>query len=315
MKSWTTSGALILAIATLASSFPFDVKANVACEALFGSEDAALWMQPYERIGYSHPLFPVVEGIVRMRYDMRVQGLDAVAVHGRRGILFIMNHPSFSDPAIVTVALKDFQVAPVMGAHVVAMPVIGKAIGYGTNKVDAIYVPRRKPGESKEEHVAHITAIIAEAVARLDRGENVVLWPAGEIMKDSQSHLGQKRMLHDIVKELPDVRVVLGRTTGLWGSSLGFGATGKLDLGRGGLKAAEATVSKLVTGPLTPRRKVSIEFIEPMDLPRDSGRTELNQYVETWFNAVEQPKVLVPYNPIENAVKGTRVIEPESPAK
>lgn len=284
------------ALLMLMLSFAQASDANVACPALFGDEQALLAMQPIERVGYSHPLFPVVEKIVRLRYDIDVEGMLDIESRGRRGILFAMNHPSFSDPAIVSVALKAFHPSPVMAQSVVEMPGIGKVIQFGTDKVDAMYVPRIGNGDTRAEHTAKVKALIADVIARLARGENVVLWPAGELMHEDHSTLGQKRMLAEVIAALPNVRIVLGRTTGLWGSAFGH-ADGAPNFGAAGAKAAGATVSRVLMGPLTPQRHVKIELFEPADLPRNGGRTAINQYVESWYNEVPQPLVRVPYGP------------------
>jgi 1-acyl-sn-glycerol-3-phosphate acyltransferase len=43
----------------------------------------------------------IVQGILALRYRIRVQGVSAVVQRGRRGILFLPNHPAMIDPVIV----------------------------------------------------------------------------------------------------------------------------------------------------------------------------------------------------------------------
>ncbi|HUU94753.1 MAG TPA: AMP-binding protein, partial [Phycisphaerae bacterium] len=61
-----------------------------------------------------------------------------------------------------------------------------------------------------------------------------------------------------------------------------------------------------------PRRRVSIEFHEPDDLPRDAGRNAMNEYLQRWYNADAQHNTYVPYTIWERG--GTRQLpEPELP--
>jgi len=252
-------------------------------------------MTPIERVGYSHPLFPIIENIVRRRYNLTVLGTQDVASRGRRGILFVMNHPSFSDPVLTTIALQEFQPAPIMSMAVANQPGLGPVIRYATDKINTMYVPKGDTGIKREQRKAMLEALLQDIAERLERGENVILWPAGELMESDRSVLGNNRMLADIIEAAPNARIVLGRTSGLWGSSFGGVAAHKLDMGRAALNAGIAIGSSFLPGE-TPRRDVGIELFEPNDLPRDGGRAAINEYVENWYNEIEQPLIRVPYS-------------------
>ena len=51
-------------------------------------------------------LWMVVTAAVHLRYRIRVKGLDeVVARYGRKGILFLPNHPALIDPVILNTVL------------------------------------------------------------------------------------------------------------------------------------------------------------------------------------------------------------------
>ena len=85
-------------------------------------------------------------------------------------------------------------------------------------------------------------------------------------MRHRSETLGGVSAAHRIISELPDLRVVLVRTTGLWGSSFGW-ASGKPPRLKDGLfgHLPQMLASGLF---FMPKRAVHLELSEPDDLPR-----------------------------------------------
>ena len=52
--------------------------------------------------------------------------------------------------------------------------------------------------------------------------ENLVMWPAGHCTYGRLEELSGNSAVERILQEYPQVRVVLVRTTGLWGSGFGW---------------------------------------------------------------------------------------------
>lgn len=97
-----------------------------------------------------------------------------------------------------------------------------------------------------------------------------------------------------ILPKMPGLRVVLVRTTGLWGSAFGYGATGKAPhFGRVLLRGALVVVANLLF--FTPRRPVTVEFVEAGDLPRTGDKRVLNPWLEQFYNQAERPAQEIPH--------------------
>ncbi|HEY5959316.1 MAG TPA: hypothetical protein VIV60_22315, partial [Polyangiaceae bacterium] len=154
-----------------------------------------------------------------------------------------------------------------------------------------------------------VAKILRDTVHGLRQGEALVLYPAGRIYRTRYEDLRSNSAVEFLVRACPDVRVVLVRTSGLWGSAFGFGAGGTpdpLSAVRRGLFGA------LVSGVFfMPRRRLSIEFHEPSDFPRGADKQTINRYLERFYNERAMPNGYVPYSVWEKG--GTRVVaEPDA---
>jgi long-chain-fatty-acid--[acyl-carrier-protein] ligase len=104
-------------------------------------------------------------------------------------------------------------------------------------------------------------------------------------------NLSGKSAVHTILNENPGQRIVLVRTTGLWGSRFGW-ANGQPNAAR---NAKAALLFALANGLFFgPRRKVIVEFVEPTDFPRHGDRGTINQALERFYNATARPNLRVP---------------------
>jgi len=240
-----------------------------------------------------------------LRYRVRVQGLDEVAARGTRGVVFLPNHPALIDPVILlTVLHRRFR---------------PRAIA-DQDQVDRFFVRRvttrlrvlPMPSIARYGHDARtaIRKTLADAAEAVRQGDNLVLYPAGHAqhswLEDLRGNSGAETVLH----AAPDARVVLVRTRGLWGSSFSWAGGQPPSVGsamrRGGLRLL---LSALI---FAPRRRVTIELVEPQDLPRNAPRDALNDYLERFYNTGAQHNTYVPYTLWERG--GTRQRpEPELP--
>lgn len=234
----------------------------------------------------------LIGGLLRLRYRIRVDGMEEVARCGTRGILFLPNHPALIDPPLVAGALhKRFRARPLADRDQVGRPFIGW-IARQANVI-TIPDPLLYGGESKGEVLEGIRTC-AEA---LRRGENVLLYPAGHIARSKLEDLGAASAVETLLKEAPGCRVVLVRTRGLWGSCFSRAAGEAPVIGKLAGRLVRSLLASFVF--FMPRRTVTVQLAEPDDLPRDGDRRVLNRYLEDFYNKDPQPACYVPYTPWE----------------
>jgi len=230
-----------------------------------------------------------IRWLLRLRYRTRVRGLRAVARRGRRGILFLPNHPALIDPILLMARLYG-RFAPRALAD--ERQVNRFFIRWLAKRADVMTMPdvlRAGPAA---------TGIIRRRIARcaeaLRNGRNVLLYPAGRVYRQRCEDLASASVAAEVVAAAPGARVVLIRTTGLWGSGFSWAS---------GTEPNVAAVLKrglwglLVSGIFfAPRRRVEITVEEPADLPSPADRAAFNRRLEEFYNAQVPPNTFVPYS-------------------
>ena len=243
--------------------------------------------------------------LLRLRYRIRVQGLAEIAARGRRGILFLPNHPALIDPIIMLTELhRRFRPESLADAAQIEWPPVRwlARIFHARPLPD----PATAGPESREE----IEQAIQGCIEDLRRGRNVLLYPAGRIYRSRLEDLGGASAAHAIAQASPGARIVLARTRGLWGSRFSR-APGRHP--RFGRVLAGGAKSLLLSGLFfAPRRRISFEFYEPANPPRRAGRTEFNRHLETFYNEDAPGNLYVPYTPWERG--GRRIVPEPAPA-
>ena len=217
----------------------------------------------------------LVKAILWLRYRVRITGLGAVTARGRSGILFLPNHPGLIDPVIVTSHLYGpFKVRALADRRQIDRFFIRwLARRIGVLPIESL----ADAGAAAGQEVRRTIAAVADA---LRKGDNIILYPAGRAYQSRLEDLGGASAVQTILKELPDVRVVLIRTRGLWGSAFTRASGTEPDVGR---IVRRGIVTFLLNGIFFgPRRRVDITMAEPDDLPRSADRRTLNRYLETF---------------------------------
>jgi long-chain-fatty-acid--[acyl-carrier-protein] ligase len=227
-----------------------------------------------------------VRSLLFLRYRVRVTGLEAVAERGTRGILFLPNHPAMIDPFIVMTRLYD--------------PFRARALA-DQKQIDRFFIrwlakrarvmplaDLAKAGGSAEG----ARAAIDQCVDALRNGDNLILYPGGQVVHERFEDLRSNSGVRMILDALPDVRVVLIRTRGLWGSIFSWASGRAPGVGKA-LRLAVRTF--LASGIFFARRReVTMELVEPEDLPRQADRNDLNRYLEAFYNDGAPPNTYVP---------------------
>ena len=221
-----------------------------------------------------------------LRYDLTVEGLDRIVAKGTERILLLPNHPALVDPLILAAhLLKDLHPVFLADSQQIDRPVLRwVAKKYGVRPLPDV----KEFGSAAR---AEVERALADMAALLSNGRNVVLYPSGHIYRSRNEDLRGNSAAFRLIRAVAGLRVVLVRQTGLWGSSFGWASGAEPDVARV-LRAGVGAM--LASGVLlTPRRPVKIELFEPEDLPTGS-RDELNEYLESFYNAEAQPNTYVP---------------------
>jgi len=133
---------------------------------------------------------------------------------------------------------------------------------------------------------------VQNVVNGLQQGDNILLYPAGKVYRSRHESLGANSSVALVLKRVPQARVVLIRTTGLWGSSFSR-ACGPVSL----TKNISLYCLAILSGALffMPKRRVTIELVEEDIFPRDSDKLSINRHLESFYNKIDQYNTFVPY--------------------
>jgi 1-acyl-sn-glycerol-3-phosphate acyltransferase len=223
-----------------------------------------------------------------LRYRITMQGLAQVREHGATGVLFLPNHPSLIDPLIITTRLYPaFRARPLAFEDQINRPVLR----WLCRLIGTIPIPDiKRAGRTAKDAIEDALATV---IAALSRGDNVILYPAGRAYRSRCENLRSTSAVETILRACPDVRIVLVRTTGLWGSSFSWASGHAPGIDTGLKKALWAIPANGIF--FSPRRTVRIECLEPDNFPRSADRRTINRYLEAFYNAQAPPNTYVPY--------------------
>ncbi|MCL1980699.1 MAG: MFS transporter, partial [Proteobacteria bacterium] len=235
------------------------------------------------------PLALLLQLLLSLRYRVKVVGLTDIPVddRGNEAILFMPNHPALIDPSIVYSLLAGFRPRPLVDQRQMQ----GLFGTLAAKLTGAVLIPDpSKDGVKARQGVEDGLRAVTQA---LRGGEHVLFYPSGKVYRSAEEKLGPNSGAADIIAAMPGLRVVLIRTTGLWGSSFSYA----------GQRGAPNFIKVLCQGILTvaanlvfftPRRQVQVEFVEDPDLPRDGNKKRLNPWLEQFYNGAKQAPMAVP---------------------
>ena len=238
--------------------------------------------------------------LIALRYRVEIKGLDTLAQADTRGILFLPNHTALIDPVIIMAWLfPRFRLRPLADEYQVGRTALGRAVKiFGTHMLPNMEL---RGAAAREGMKKAIDALIDG----LRSGEHILLYPSGRIKRQRLEDLGSASGVETIVRALPDVRIVLMRHDGLWGSSFSWAAAGHVPLFGTGL--IDGVKHLLMNGVVfMPRRRMTIECVEPVDFPRQGSRSTMNRYMEAFYNAKASRNTYVPYRFWERGGAETR---------
>lgn len=238
-----------------------------------------------------------VKFLLSFRYTVTEEGLDAIPApdvnDGKKpGILILPNHPALIDPVIVYSRLAGLMPRP-LSDEAQMSGLVQKTVA---KILRAVTIPdMSKTGRGGAKEVQRGLAAIVKA---LEDGDNVLLYPAGQLYRSSKETLGGKGAVTHILAAIPDVRVLLVRSSGLWGSRFSY-AYGKVPRFMNVLlRGIVAVLGNLLF--FTPKRSVHLEFTEPANLPalveaaRAGDKAAVNRALEAFYNETEAPPTFLP---------------------
>ncbi|MGM0440188.1 MAG: AMP-binding protein [Chlamydiota bacterium] len=225
----------------------------------------------------------IIKLALKVRYRWHVKGLEKINpenLNPDKGILFLPNHPSYLDPAIVSIALyKKFKPRPLTIEYMYYTPWLHGLL----RRLRALPIPNFEDTHNtlKMKRGERAFQRLFQALRKRD---NLLLYPSGKVKHTAVEVVGGASGVHKILQEMPDVNIVLVRTTGFWGSMFSRALTGKApSLGGNILKGLKIALKNLIF--FTPKRDIDVEFeVNPSDFPYHSSRLEINKYLEEWYN-------------------------------
>ena len=264
----------------------------------------------------------LVKVLLSLRYRIHVRGLKECLKKGNKGILFMPNHPALIDPVIVSSVLaRHFQVWSLADEKQIRNTILK----YFHKSLRILSLPDIGiAGRSGHELVLKQ---LENCVEYLKAGDNLLFYPAGRIYRSKAEKLRANGGAARIMELYPEVRVVLVRTTGLWGSDFSRAKGYQTSFGETLLSHIKhILLNGIFFGP---RRDVTVELVDqPADFPVDADRETLNRYLENFYNVAMTPNTYVPYTWFEsggvrympepdayNAVEDTSRIPPEVKTK
>lgn len=230
----------------------------------------------------------ILRRILSLRYSIEIRGVEELQVEQGRGILFLPNHPALIDPVIVmSILMKKFRPRPLSDADQANKPVNRQLM----RLVNPITLPDlHKTGRSGRLQVKKALQTVIDT---LREGEQIILYPAGRLYRSSLEQLSANSAVQTVVKKVPDVQIVLVKTTGLWGSSFSRATASDPTP----LRCLGRYLIAMLAGGLffMPKRKVVVEVKRDTKVTCFSERLQINRHLESFYNSEVQPNTFVPY--------------------
>ncbi len=232
-------------------------------------------------------LITLVRFILGLRYRITVKGLESIPQEDSRGTLILPNHPALIDPPIVFTSLfKRFKPRPLADESQVDKAVLRTIM----QKIGCVTIPDMTKGREGRDGVVQA---MEEVIAGLKKGDSFLLYPSGRIYRERYESLRGNSGVAQILKEVPDVRVILVRTTGLWGSSFSRASGNKPSMAKDLLKKVLAILTAGIF--FMPKRQVTLELQEATTLPDNNDRLLLNSFLENYYNQKAPANAYLPY--------------------
>ncbi len=214
-----------------------------------------------------------------LRYKVNITGTELLKEKGAKFIL--PNHQALIDPQLIfTHFYKYLTIVPVVTEGFFKNPVLKVFF-------EAFHAVPVSDLSAGNRDINVLNTIFVNVLEALKKGENVLLYPSGQIAGQGYERIFNKQSAWVIVNSLPENTRVIGvRINGLWGSMWSKAWTGKSpDFFSTLLKGVFYTFANLIF--FVPKRKVNIEIediTEEIRLKAKKSRSVFNAYLEQFYN-------------------------------
>lgn len=218
--------------------------------------------------------------IFSMAYKVELKGREVMDGPGSR--LLLPNHTAIVDPPLLITRLYSYPICPLTTERYFRSALLRTIL----RRVDAIPVPDLTKTR-RHDKILQVQALPALLAARLSRGCNLLLYPAGELSAQKEEKIKNKQMAWTLCRQLPsNTRVIGVRIEGMWGSMWSKAATSTTpEL----LPTTAMAIVKLLRYGIffAPKRKIKITLqditAQALEKAADS-KEAFNGYLETFYN-------------------------------
>lgn len=239
-----------------------------------------LFLKSEDSEGWWHRLVArAIRMTLRIRYKVSIQGLELIPTNGP--VLILPNHPAEVDPVILGSTLwKTRPVRPLMLESFYQLPLIHTVMA----SIRAVPIPDMEfnAGPFKLRRVRSALESVSKA---LKNGDAVLMYPSGRLQRNGKELLGSASGLSTILRDNPDVPILLVRTKGLYGSNFSCAFSGAVSPDFFGAVKTSIRIALENLLLLAPKRKVLIEMeLAGREFPRDAEARTINAWLEGWYN-------------------------------
>lgn len=231
--------------------------------------------------------------LLPLRYNIRTVGADKVfkeKTDPKGGILFLSNHPSHLDASFIgTTLIKQNIKISIWTLDYVFKNMYTRMVARNSDTTKLIKVPNVHESRNPK-NLNKIRQLIRRTVEGLKEGENILFFPGGAQKFMAYEEINGKSAVERILRQYPDVNIVLVRITGMWGSRFSKAVTKseRSNLKGGGWIPFVWNIAKIMLGNLLffiPKRQITLEFCPAKaNFPRRASRKEINTFIEKFFN-------------------------------
>lgn len=237
--------------------------------------------------------------VVPLRYKVEIKGaefLDSKLLNKNTGILFLANHSSHLDATILTVQLLKLKFPLSIWALDLTfkLPYLRWAARH-SKTVKVVKVPNINERRSKK-HLSKLHKLISRTGDGLQRGKNFLIFPSGRCKLSPHEKIDGKSAVPQIIRQCPNVNIILARITGMWGSRFSYATKRDTRWSTEEIRWCDLlwqVVKMILLNGIffIPKRKILVEFIPVgADFPLLGTRLEIDRYLEHQFNAAWGPE-------------------------
>jgi len=232
-------------------------------------------------------LIAIYRFFLSLRYNVEITGTEVLKNKNAKFIL--PNHQALIDPQLIFTQLyKYLTVVPVVTESFYKNPLLNKIF----KASGAVPVSDLSTG-SRDINV--LNTIFVNVTNALKNGENVLLYPSGQISGQGYEKIFNKQSAWAVVKNLPDNTRVIGiRIHGLWGSMWSRAWTGRTpDFFKTFLKGVFYIFANLIF--FVPKRRITIELVDitsEAKLKAKGDRIVFNNFLEEFYNVYGEEPLL-----------------------